>query len=61
MRRHARPRDLIATLAALAIGGVAVYVGGGWGILVLEGAAVLAVVILLLRFMNEGANDNVDG
>lgn len=61
MRRHARSGTVLAILAALAIGGVAVYVGGGWGILVVEGAAVLVSVILLLRSMNEGVNGNAEG
>ena len=61
MRRHARRRNVIATLAALAIAGVALYVGGGWGIVVLEGAAALVLVVLFLRNMNQGGNDDVAG
>ena len=61
MRRHARPRDVIAILAALAIGGLALSVGAAWGIVVVEGAAALVAVILFLRSMNEGPNGDVDG
>ena len=61
MRRHARRRNVIATLAALTIAGVALYVGGGWGIVILEGAAALVVVVLFLRNMNEGGSDDVGG
>ena len=50
-----------AGLAALAIAGVALYVGGGWGIVILEGAAALVVVVLFLRNMNQGGSDDVGG
>jgi hypothetical protein len=50
-------RNVIGTLAALAVAGVALYVGGGWGIVVLEGAAALVVVVLFLRNMNQGDGD----
>ncbi len=61
MRRDARRRIVMASLAALAIAGVAVYVGGGWGLVVLEGAAASLVVVLFLRDMNRGGNGDVGG
>ena len=56
MRRATRRRNIIGALAALAVGGVALYLGGGWGIVVVEGAAALAVVVMFLCRMNEGGN-----
>ena len=61
MRRHIRGRNVIGTLAALTIAGLALYVGGGWGIVILEGAGALLVAVLLLRSMNQGENDDAAG
>ena len=61
MRRHIRSRNVIGTLAALAIAGVALYVGGGWGIVIVEGSGALLVAVLLLRSMNQGENDDAAG
>ena len=61
MRSHARRRNLIGTVAVLAIAGLALYVGGGWGIVVLEGAGALLLVILSLRSMNQGGSDDAAG
>ena len=61
MRRHARRRNVIGILAALTIAGLALYVGGGWGIVILEGAGALLVAVLLLRSMNQGENDDAAG
>ena len=61
MQRHARRCNVVGTLAALAIAGLALYVGGGWGIVVLEGAGALLVAVLLLRSMNQGGNDDAAG
>lgn len=54
MRRPGRWPDAIATVAALALTGLAVYVGGGWGIVVVEGTTALFVVVQLLRNMSKG-------
>ena len=61
MQLQARWRNVLAALAALAIAGLAIYLGGGWGILVLEGTAALVMVVLLLRSMNQGGNGDVGG
>lgn len=61
MRRHPRIRNVIGALVVLAIAGLALYVGGGGGIVVLEGAGALVLVILFLRSMNEGGNDDAAG
>lgn len=61
MRRHPRIRNVIGALVVLAIAGLALYVGGGWGIVVLEGAGALVLVVLFLRSTNEGGNDDAAG
>lgn len=58
MPRRIRRRNVIGTLAALIIAGLALYVGGGWGIVILEGAGALLVAALLLRSLNQGENDD---
>ncbi len=60
MRRHIHRRNVIGTLAALAIAGIALYVGGGWGIVMVEGAGAL-LAVLQLRSMNQGENDDAAG
>ena len=49
MRRHLHRRNVIGTLAALVIAGLALYVGGGWGIVIVEGTGALLVAVLLLQ------------
>ncbi len=61
MPRHIRRRSVIGTLAALTIAGLAFYVGGGSGIVIVEGAGALLVAVLLLRSMNHGENDDAAG
>ena len=57
MRRHPRRRNVISAAGALAIAGVALWVGGGWGIVIFEAGAVLVVVIAFVRNMNKGDGD----
>ncbi len=61
MRRTIRRRHVIGALAAVAVAGVALYAGGGWGIVVVEGAAVLVLAIIFLRSMSEGGNGDAAG
>jgi len=60
MQLQAHWRYVIGALAALAIAGLALYVGGGWGIVVVEGTAALVMVVLFLRNMNRGGDGDVD-
>jgi len=56
MRRTIRGNDAVGALAAVAVAGVVLYIGGGWGIVIVEGAAALVVAIIILRNVNEGGN-----
>ena len=60
MQRTIRIRNVIGALAAVTVAGVALYIGGGWGIVVLDGAAALVVVVVFLRNMTRGG-DGDDG
>ncbi len=56
MRRTIRGHDAVGALAAVAVAGVVLYIGGRRGIVIVEGAAALVVVIILLRSLSEGGN-----
>jgi hypothetical protein len=53
MGGHRRRNGVLVTLGAVAFAGLASSVGGGWGIILVEGVAAALVVLLFLRGMSE--------
>jgi hypothetical protein len=56
-----RRLNVAAIVAALVIGAVALFVGAGWGIVVLEAGGVLVVVAIFIRNLNRGGDGDADG
>lgn len=60
MQIQAHRRNVAATVMALAFAGLAILVGGGWGIVIADGAAALQSVVHFFRNMTQGG-DGDDG
>lgn len=55
-RAGARRLNAVVVVAALVIGAVALYVGGGWGIVILDAGAVAVLFALFIRNLKRGGD-----
>jgi hypothetical protein len=49
-----------AIVAAVALGVLGLLVGGGWGLVILEGGAAFLVVVFFLLNFNRGGDEDAD-
>jgi hypothetical protein len=53
--------NAVVIVAAIVVGAVALYVGGGWGIVILDAGAVVVLGALFIRNLNRGGDGDAAG